>query len=162
MGGHLVCKFGGSSLANAEQIEKVRRIVSEDARRHFVVVSAPGKTGTIRPPITSISKRRSALQKTGKAISAKRCESNRRSSIMSGPAIRSGHHDTGIGSTSYLDKKRIDFFASAAAINAKIIARYFRKKGMMPSLLPEDIGFCLRQVRKRQSPPRPTPISKEA
>lgn len=38
-----VCKFGGSSLANAEQIRKVRRIIEEDPQRRFVVVSAPGK-----------------------------------------------------------------------------------------------------------------------
>ena len=38
-----VVKFGGSSLANAEQIEKVVSIVQSDATRRVVVVSAPGK-----------------------------------------------------------------------------------------------------------------------
>ena len=38
-----VVKFGGSSLANAEQIEKVVSIVQSDAARRVVVVSAPGK-----------------------------------------------------------------------------------------------------------------------
>ncbi|MDA1044430.1 MAG: aspartate kinase [Verrucomicrobia bacterium] len=38
-----VCKFGGSSLADATQVEKVCRIVAADPTRRFVVVSAPGK-----------------------------------------------------------------------------------------------------------------------
>lgn len=38
-----VAKFGGTSLANAEQIKKVCDIVVSDADRRLVVVSAPGK-----------------------------------------------------------------------------------------------------------------------
>ncbi len=38
-----VCKFGGTSVASAEQIKKVAAIVTSDPRRKIVVVSAPGK-----------------------------------------------------------------------------------------------------------------------
>lgn len=38
-----VAKFGGTSLANAEQIRKVCNIVLSDPERRLVVVSAPGK-----------------------------------------------------------------------------------------------------------------------
>ena len=38
-----VCKFGGTSLASAEQIKKVCDIVVSDSNRKVVVVSAPGK-----------------------------------------------------------------------------------------------------------------------
>lgn len=38
-----VCKFGGSSLANAEQIRKVCDIMLSDGDRKILVVSAPGK-----------------------------------------------------------------------------------------------------------------------
>lgn len=38
-----VSKFGGTSLANAEQIKKVCEIVVSDKERRLVVVSAPGK-----------------------------------------------------------------------------------------------------------------------
>lgn len=38
-----VAKFGGTSLANAEQIKKVCEIVVSDPDRRLVVVSAPGK-----------------------------------------------------------------------------------------------------------------------
>lgn len=37
-----VCKFGGSSLASAEQVKKVLSIVRADEGRRVVVVSAPG------------------------------------------------------------------------------------------------------------------------
>ena len=38
-----VAKFGGTSLANAEQIKKVRDIIVSDSERRLIVVSAPGK-----------------------------------------------------------------------------------------------------------------------
>lgn len=38
-----VVKFGGSSLASAEQFEKVGAIIRADEERRFVVPSAPGK-----------------------------------------------------------------------------------------------------------------------
>ena len=38
-----VCKFGGSSLADAKQLTKVIDIVLADPARRIVVVSAPGK-----------------------------------------------------------------------------------------------------------------------
>ena len=38
-----VCKFGGSSLADAGQFRKVADIVKERPVRKYVVVSAPGK-----------------------------------------------------------------------------------------------------------------------
>ena len=38
-----VCKFGGSSLADAKQVNKVWAILQQDPDRRIVVVSAPGK-----------------------------------------------------------------------------------------------------------------------
>ena len=39
----IVCKFGGSSLADTDQIKKVAAILASDAERKITVVSAPGK-----------------------------------------------------------------------------------------------------------------------
>lgn len=39
----IVTKFGGTSLADSAQFEKVKRIIEKDGRRRVVVVSAPGK-----------------------------------------------------------------------------------------------------------------------
>jgi len=41
--GTKVCKFGGSSLADARQLLKVKEIVEADVARRFVVPSAPGR-----------------------------------------------------------------------------------------------------------------------
>ena len=49
-----VCKFGGTSLADASQIAKVRRIVDADAERRFVVPSAPGKRSADDKKITDL------------------------------------------------------------------------------------------------------------
>lgn len=38
-----VVKFGGSSLASAEQFKKVGNIIRADKERKYVVPSAPGK-----------------------------------------------------------------------------------------------------------------------
>ena len=38
-----VAKFGGTSLASAEQIKKICAIITADPARQLVVVSAPGK-----------------------------------------------------------------------------------------------------------------------
>ena len=38
-----VVKFGGSSLASAQQFKKVSEIIHADEDRKFVVPSAPGK-----------------------------------------------------------------------------------------------------------------------
>lgn len=38
-----VCKFGGSSVADAAQVAKIRDIIASDPTRRIVVVSAPGK-----------------------------------------------------------------------------------------------------------------------
>ena len=50
----IVCKFGGSSVADAEQIEKVVSIVQSDDRRRFVVPSAPGKRADGDTKITDL------------------------------------------------------------------------------------------------------------
>lgn len=39
----IVCKFGGSSVANAQQIKKILNIINQNEQRKIVIVSAPGK-----------------------------------------------------------------------------------------------------------------------
>ena len=39
----VVCKFGGSSVADENQIKKVKAILDEDKNRKVAIVSAPGK-----------------------------------------------------------------------------------------------------------------------
>ena len=50
----IVCKFGGTSLADASQFRKVRDIIARDLRRKIIVVSAPGKRHKDDPKITDL------------------------------------------------------------------------------------------------------------
>ena len=49
-----VCKFGGTSLADAAQIRKVCDIVLSDPERRLVVVSAPGKRNKADTKVTDL------------------------------------------------------------------------------------------------------------
>lgn len=50
----IVCKFGGTSLANAETIELVKQIISLDADRRYIVVSAPGRRNPADSKVTDM------------------------------------------------------------------------------------------------------------
>ena len=49
-----IVKFGGSSVANAEQFKKVKKIVLSDPTRQFVVISASGKGKNADNKITDL------------------------------------------------------------------------------------------------------------
>jgi aspartate kinase len=49
-----ICKFGGSSLANATQFAKIKAIIEEDHERRIVVVSAVGKEIQTQNKITDL------------------------------------------------------------------------------------------------------------
>ncbi len=50
----IVCKFGGTSVADARQLRKVAEIITSDPRRRIVVPSAPGKRTKDEPKITDL------------------------------------------------------------------------------------------------------------
>ena len=51
-----VVKFGGSSLASAEQFNKVKSIITADPHRRYVIPSAPGKRFSDDTKVTDDSK----------------------------------------------------------------------------------------------------------
>ncbi|MEM9175202.1 MAG: aspartate kinase [Myxococcota bacterium] len=63
-----VCKFGGSSVADAGQMRKVRAIVEADDERRFVVPSAPGKRGPDDIKITDLLYRTNEAAAAGESI----------------------------------------------------------------------------------------------
>ena len=63
-------KFGGSSLASAEQFQKVKAIIERDADRRYVVVSAPGKRFREDSKITDLLYRCQALAAKGEPFDA--------------------------------------------------------------------------------------------
>ncbi|MBR5348227.1 MAG: aspartate kinase [Lachnospiraceae bacterium] len=66
-----VVKFGGSSLASAEQFEKVGAIIRTDASRRFVVPSAPGKRNKKDTKVTDMLYDCYATAEKGEDFSAK-------------------------------------------------------------------------------------------
>lgn len=50
----IVCKFGGTSLASAENVRRCAEIVKSDERRRFVVASAPGKKEKTDKKVTDL------------------------------------------------------------------------------------------------------------
>ncbi len=66
----ILAKFGGSSLADAAQFQKVKAIVAADPARRFVVVSAPGKRNKRDEKITDLLYLCHRLQREGSDFSA--------------------------------------------------------------------------------------------
>ncbi|MAG33228.1 MAG: aspartate kinase [Deltaproteobacteria bacterium] len=63
-----VCKFGGSSLADAGQLRKVCAIVESDAERRFIVPSAPGKRTPDDEKVTDLLYRAEAAAGSGQPL----------------------------------------------------------------------------------------------
>ena len=151
----IVSKFGGSSVANADQIEKVRNIIESDSRRRVIVVSSPGTDKENKIKVTdslfNIATDGGHFKRKGNKISAK--ESYDYVVHRFGKII----NDLGIEGNDLMEnlrkdlqnpiegKKREDFFASRGEhYHAQIIARYFKKRGINADLrLPEDVGFLV-------------------
>lgn len=64
--GKVVAKFGGSSLSNAGQFQKVRDILRMDERRCYVVPSAPGRRFDADEKVTDLLYRTHQLKREGK------------------------------------------------------------------------------------------------
>ena len=63
-----VCKFGGTSVASAQQIRKVASIIKADPARRIVVVSAPGKRHSGDVKVTDLLIRLASAALLGEAI----------------------------------------------------------------------------------------------
>ena len=50
----IVCKFGGTSLASAENVRRCAEIIKADERRRYVVASAPGKKHAADKKVTDL------------------------------------------------------------------------------------------------------------
>ena len=64
-----VVKFGGSSLASAEQFKKVGAIIRQDEARRYVVPSAPGKRSSDDTKVTDMLYACYALAEKGEDFS---------------------------------------------------------------------------------------------
>ena len=151
-----VCKFGGSSVRDASQIEKVFEIIKDDESRKVIVVSAPGRDEKYDEKITDhllnlaskgkyFDKQKINLSKKQSydAIIDKFTKLLKDLNIEDKNIISSLEKD--INSCDLVGEKREAFFLSRGEhYNAKIIAKYFNNQGLKVKLmLPEEFGFIL-------------------
>lgn len=151
----IVSKFGGSSVANARQIEKVKAIVEQEPRRRVVVVSAPGKGDPSEEKVTdhliNIATRGDHFAEQRIDIS----EDDSRKAVME--KFKSIAKDLKIKvddelkalekdlNTDLTGERRIAFLASRGEhYNARVIAAYLKSCGHEAyPRLPEDIGLLV-------------------
>ena len=81
----IVCKFGGSSLASAEQFRKVKEIIQSDPARRYVVASAPGKRNAKDIKITDLLYRACTAAQEGRRNYMRRI---REENKLEGPHVR--------------------------------------------------------------------------
>lgn len=148
-----VCKFGGSSVASAQQIKKVFNIITSDPERRLVVVSAPGKENDSDTKVTDmLINMAEAFLKTGDCENELMTVVNRYKKIA---------QDLGLGeeiindiennlrtriSLGYDNKEKlIDRIKAAGEDNsAKLVANYFKSQGVNAQYVnPKDAGLFL-------------------
>ncbi len=148
-----VAKFGGTSVASAEQIKKVAAIVAADKKRKIIVVSAPGKRNSDDTKVTDL------LIHLGETfLSNGEAEEELQAVISRYDDIAKG---LGLGqeiiATIEADlRQRLEFDrnlpesfmdlikASGEDNNAKLIASYFQSIGLQATYLnPKDAGLLV-------------------
>ncbi len=84
MNGTIVCKFGGSSLADASGFQKAKNILLANEKRRFAVPSAPGRRFDGDDKVTDLLYR--CYQQVEKARTAPRPLPKLRNAIWASPA----------------------------------------------------------------------------
>jgi aspartate kinase len=151
----IVCKFGGSSVADAVQIKKMKNIIIAEPRRKFVVVSAPGARHPQEEKVTdhlfNIATDGEHFREMRKDISSEESQKaviDKFSGIIESLEIDGTHILNDLQkdlSTDLTDVRRIAFLASRGEhYNARIIAGYFSECDIDVRLsLPEDFGLLV-------------------
>lgn len=148
-----VIKFGGSSLASAEQLKKVLDIVKSDKERRFVVVSAPGKRNADDTKVTdaliSYYKHYTTDQDT---TADQSWIINRYKAIIDELGLDSSILETISTAITGLASLPIEgneflydtFLAAGEDNNAKLIAKYFQKEGLTARYIhPKEAGLVV-------------------
>ncbi len=151
-----VCKFGGSSVKDALQIQKVINIIKEDIKRKIIVVSAPGRDELFNEKITdhllNIATNGTYFQEQQVTISKKESLE----SVLN--KFKKLCNDLKINNKNILldlqkdlensnlkdDEKKAFYLSRGEHYNAKIICEYMNNQDIKTKLmLPEDFGFIL-------------------
>jgi aspartate kinase len=149
-----VCKFGGTSLASREQIEKSLDIMLSDSSRKYMVVSAPGarSKGDIKMTDLLIN----AAQ--GDISSFEETKSRINSILSDMPFIADNivsELDFRRNNYARLGDKMDVYKAFGEFASAKIISAILNKKGIKSNFLcPKELGFT---IQNSECNPRPDP-----
>lgn len=131
-----VVKFGGSSLASAEQFEKVGSIIRSDSARRFVVPSAPGKRYKEDTKVTDMLYACYALAEQGKDFKKQLAEIKARyDEIISGLKLDfSLADDFKLIEKNFKEKAGDNYAASRGEfLNGKIMAAYLNYEFVDPA-----------------------------
>jgi aspartate kinase len=151
-----VCKFGGSSVKDATQINKVLNIVKSDAQRRVVVVSAPGRDPKYDQKVTDHLLN---FATDGKYFCDQKIDVDAKQSLQAVlDKFESLCNDLNVEKKSIIgtlkseltsttlegEKKEAFCLSRGEHFNAKVIAAYFQNQGVnLQLMLPEDFGFVL-------------------
>ncbi|NLG89244.1 MAG: aspartate kinase [Clostridiaceae bacterium] len=149
----IVCKFGGTSMASAEQIKKVCNIITSNPERRLVVVSAPGKENENDEKVTDmLIALADKFLKTGECEKELMAVVDRYRKIAEGLGLKNeiikdieNNLRTRI-SLGYDNKdKFIDRMKAAGEDNcARLVAKYLRSVGYDAKYInPKDAGLFL-------------------
>ncbi|MGY3717988.1 aspartate kinase [Sutcliffiella cohnii] len=161
-----VSKFGGTSVASAEQINKIASIVKADPSRKIIVVSAPGKRSNEDIKITDllINLAEQALEKKDTTSLQNQIISRFHiiaEELLVGKEIvesisndlSSRLKDTHLTKNQFIDQLK----AAGEDNNAKLIAAYFNNIGLPAQYMnPKEAGLIVTDF------PQPTQATEEA
>ena len=123
-----VVKFGGSSLASAEQFQKVGNIIRADKDRRFVGPSAPGKRNSKDTKVTDMLYGCYALAEAGKSFDKELKQIKERyQEIINGLGLEAGLLDNEFETikVKFAEKAGVDYAASRGEyLNGIIMAAY--------------------------------------
>ncbi|MDD6328500.1 MAG: aspartate kinase, partial [Lachnospiraceae bacterium] len=123
-----IVKFGGSSLASAEQFKKVGNIINADASRVYVVPSAPGKRFSEDTKVTDMLLHLYETAKEGKDLTEELAAIKARyDEIITGLELKdfSLDEDFAIIKKTLEEEPLVDYAASRGEfLNGKIMAAY--------------------------------------
>lgn len=125
--GNKVVKFGGSSLADANQFRKVAAIISSDPDRKYVVPSAPGKRFSDDIKITDMLYKCAELAGSGMDFSEPfHAVKERYNGIISDLGINMNLDDEFASIAAELKKRPAKDFAASRGeyLNGKVLANY--------------------------------------
>lgn len=154
-----VSKFGGTSVANAEQIKKVATIVKADSSRKFVVVSAPGKRHDADKKVTDL-----LIELANAAIHNENVEEKLQNVVYRYREIAEGLGldqticdviEKDLRTRTIENKSNVELFvdnikASGEDNNAKLISTYFTSIGMPAQYVnPKTAGLVVNDLPER-------------